>query len=163
MDNAGGDGVAQGLDYFPEGMILQNKDNKELSRYSGGQFHLISIPVWTKMGLTGNDVAAITADQYNKVTKGNDYFPEGMLIQNMQNHEVDLYSGGQRHAIPAPVWLKMNVSISKVTTINASQFNGIPRGRTTSRRVRISRTRTTARSRSTAAGRTMSSPGRCWR
>ena len=56
------------------------------------------------MGLTANDVVTITADQYNKVAKGNDYFPEGMLIQNVQNHEVDLYSGGQRHLISVPVW-----------------------------------------------------------
>ena len=89
--------ITQGSDYFPEGMLLRNIQNGEISRYSGGQFHLVSVPVATKMGLTANDVVTITADQYGKVSKGNDYFPEGMLIQNVQTSEVDLYSGGQRH------------------------------------------------------------------
>jgi hypothetical protein len=120
--------IAQGPDYFPEGMFLRNVQTGEISRYSGGQFHLVSVPVATKMGLTGNDVATITADQYNKVTKGSDYFPEGMLIQNVQTGEVDLYSGGQRHWISVPVAVKMNLTASKLTTIGASQFNGIPQG-----------------------------------
>ena len=80
-------------------------------------------------------MATITADQYSKVTKGNDYFPEGMLIQNVQTGEVDLYSGGQRHWISGPGATKMNLTAAKVTTISASQFNAdlpgeglLPRG-----------------------------------
>ena len=45
--------ITQGKDYFPEGMFLRNDQNGEISRYSGGQFHLVSIPVGTKMGLHG--------------------------------------------------------------------------------------------------------------
>ena len=119
-----------GLGLLPRGHVpAERPDTGEISRYSGGQFHLVSVPVATKMGLTGNDVVTITADQYNKVSKGNDYFPEGMLIQNVQTGEVDLYSGGQRHWISVPVWIKMNVTAAKVTTISASQFNGVPQGK----------------------------------
>jgi hypothetical protein len=120
--------IAQGSDYFPEGMLLRNSENGAISRYSDGTFHLVSVPVATKMGLTGNDVATITPDQYNKVTKGSDYFPEGMLIQNVQTGEVDLYSGGQRHWISVPVANRIGLTIDKLTTISASQFTMIPQG-----------------------------------
>jgi hypothetical protein len=120
--------ITQGSDYFPEGMLLRNSQTGEISRYSGGTFHLISVPVATKMGLTGNDVVTITPDQYNKVTKGSDYFPEGMLIQNVQTGEVDIYSTSQRHWISVPVATSMGITAANVTTISASQFNDIPQG-----------------------------------
>lgn len=120
--------ITQGSDYYADGMFLRNVQNGEISRYSGGQFHLVSVPVAMKLGLSASNVATITADQYNKVTKGNDYFPEGMLIQNVQTGEVDLYSGGQRHWISVPVGVKIGMKASDVTTISASQFNGVPQG-----------------------------------
>jgi hypothetical protein len=120
--------IVQGNDYFPDGMFLRNVQNGEISQYSGGTFHLVSVPVATKLGLTANDVVTITADQYNKVVKGNDYFPEGMLIRNYQTGEVDIYGGGQRHWISVPVATRMNLTASQLTTISASQFNAIPQG-----------------------------------
>jgi hypothetical protein len=120
--------ITQGLDYFPEGMFLRNSQTGEISHYSGGMLHLVSVPVATTMRLTGNDVATITSDQYDKVTKGSDYFPEGMLIQNVQTGEVDLYSEGQRHWISVPVATRMGLTTDKVTTISASQFMIIPQG-----------------------------------
>jgi hypothetical protein len=120
--------IPQGPDYFPSGMFLRNASTGEISQYASGQFHLISVPVATTMGLSGNNTVTITADQYNKVAKGSDYFPEGMLIQNVQTGEVDLYSSGQRHWISVPVFVRMNVTVAQVTTISASQFNAIPQG-----------------------------------
>ncbi len=120
--------IPQGSDYFPDGMYLRNASTGEISQYSSGEFHLVSVPVATKMGLNGSNVVTITADQYNKVSKGNDYFPEGMLIQNAQTSEVDLYSGGQRHWISVQVATMMNFPASQVTAISASQFNQIPQG-----------------------------------
>ena len=120
--------IPQGPDYFPDGMFLRNAATGVISEYAGGQFHLVSVPVATTMGLTGSNTVTITADQYNGVPRGNDYFPEGMLIQNVQTGEVDLYSGGQRHWISVPVFVRMNITTAQVTTISASQFNGIPQG-----------------------------------
>ena len=76
--------IPQGADYFPDGMYLRNAQTGEISQYSGGDFHLVSVPVATKMGLTGSNVVTITSEQYDTVPKGNDYFPQGMLIQNSQ-------------------------------------------------------------------------------
>jgi hypothetical protein len=121
--------IPPGQDYFPDGMFLRNAQTGEISQFSGGSFHWVSVPVGTKMGLTGNDVVTITADQYNKVPKSTaDYFPDGMLIQNVQTGEVDLYSGGQRHWISVPVATSMNITAAQVTTISASQFNQVPQG-----------------------------------
>ncbi len=120
--------IPSGQDYFPDGMFLRNAQTGEISEYSGGSFHLVSVPVATTMKLTGNNVVTITADQYNKVSKTTDFFPEGMLIQNVQTGEVDLYSSGQRHWISVPVATKMNITTAQVTTISASQFNALPQG-----------------------------------
>jgi len=120
--------IPAGQDYFPEGMFLRNAQTGEISRYSGGSFHLVSVPVATMMKLNGSNVVTITPDQYNKVPKTTDYFPEGMLIQNFQTGEVDLYSSGQRHWLSVPVFTKMNITTAQLTTISASQFNAIPQG-----------------------------------
>lgn len=100
----------------------------EISQYSAGSFHLVSVPVATTMKLTGSNVVTITADQYNQVPKTTDFFPEGMLIQNVQTGEVDIYSDGQRHWISVPVATQMNITTAQVTTISASQFNALPQG-----------------------------------
>lgn len=120
--------VPQGSDYFPDGMFVRNAATGEISRAAGGQFHLVSVPVATTMGLRGTNTVTITADQYNKVSKGNDYFPDNMLIQNVQTGEVDMYSGGQRRWISVPVAIKMGIKAAQVTTISAGQFNAIPQG-----------------------------------
>ena len=120
--------IPAGQDYFPEGMFLRNAQTGEISEYSGGNFHLVSVPVATTMKLTGDNVVTITADQYNKVSKTTDFFPEGILIQNVQTGEVDVYSSGQRHWISVPVATKMNITTAQVTTISASQFNAVPQG-----------------------------------
>jgi len=121
--------IPSGDDYYPEGMFVRNDQTGEIARFSGGAFHWVSVPVATKLGLTGNDVATITADQYNKASMGVDYFPEGMLIQNVQTGEIDIYSGGQRHWISVPVWSKMNLTPAAATTLSASQFNRISQGK----------------------------------
>ncbi len=120
--------IPQSADYFPDGMYLRNAQTGEISQYSGGDFHLVSVPVATKMGLNGSNVVTITAEQYDKVAKGGDYFPEGMLIQNSQTGEIDIYSDGQRQLISVPVANAMNITVAQVTTISASQFSEIPQG-----------------------------------
>jgi hypothetical protein len=120
--------IPQGSDYFPSGMFLRNATTGEISQFSSGQFHLVSVPVANTMGLTGSNTVTITAAQYNQVSKGNDYFPQGMLIQNVQTGEIDIYSSGQRHWISVPVATKMNINAAQLTTISASQFNAIAQG-----------------------------------
>jgi hypothetical protein len=120
--------ITQGPDYFPTGMFLRNASTGEISEYAAGQFHLVSVPVATTMGLTGSNTVTITAAQYNNVPKGSDYFPENMLIQNVQTGEIDVYSGGLRHWISVPVATKMNITTAQLTTISASQFNAISQG-----------------------------------
>jgi hypothetical protein len=120
--------IPAGQDYFPDGMFLRNTQTGEISEYSGGSFHFVSIPVANTMKLTGNNVVTITADQYNKVSKTTDFFPEGILIQNVQTGEVDLYSSGQRHWISVPVFTRMNITTAQITIISASQFNAVPQG-----------------------------------
>jgi hypothetical protein len=121
--------IPQGKDFFPEGAFLRNKDTGQMEQYSGGEGHWVSIPVGTKLGLGAAQVITISAAQYNAITLGNDYFPEGMLIQNEQTNEVDIYSGGQRHFISVQVWTQMNLTPSQFTIISASQFNQIPQGK----------------------------------
>ena len=120
--------IPQGADYFPEGMYLRNAQTGEISQYSGSDFHLVSVPVATKMGLNGSNVVTITAEQYDNVPKGTDYFPQGMLIQNSQTGEIDIYNSGQRQLISVPVANVMNITAAQLTTISASQFNEIPPG-----------------------------------
>lgn len=120
--------ITQGSDYFPSGMYLRNGSTGEISQYASGQFHLVSVPVANTMGLTGSNTVTITAAQYNAVPKGNDYFPQGMLIQNVQTGEIDIYNNGQRHWISVPVATKMNITAAQLTTISASQFNAISQG-----------------------------------
>jgi hypothetical protein len=121
--------IPQGKDFFPEGAFLRNDQTKQIEQYSGGEGHFVSIPVGTKLGLGAAQVITISATQYNAITLGNDYFPEGMLIQNVQTNEVDIYSGGERHWISVPVMTRMNLTTSQATTISASQFNQIPQGK----------------------------------
>jgi hypothetical protein len=120
--------IPQGADYFPDGMYLRNAQTGEISQYSSGDFHLVSVPVATKMGLNGSNVVTITAEQYDGISKGSDYFPQGMLIQNSQTGEIDIYNNGQRQLISVPVATAMNVTAAQVTTISASQFSEIPQG-----------------------------------
>jgi hypothetical protein len=120
--------ITVGSDFYPENIFLRNDQTGEIARYSSGDIHVVSVPVATTLGLNSSNVVTITAPQYNKVTKGNDYFAEGMLLRNVQTGEVDIYSAGERHAIPVPIQAKMNITASSVTTISASQFNGITRG-----------------------------------
>jgi len=120
--------IPEGSDYFPDGMYLRNAQTGEISQYAGGDFHLVSDPVATKMGLTGKNVVTITVEQYDKVTKGSDYFPQGMLIQNSQTGEIDIYNNGQRQLISVAVAKVMNITPAQVTTISASQFSEIPQG-----------------------------------
>ncbi len=120
--------IPLGSDYFPTGMYLRNAQTGEISQYSGGEFHLVSVPVANKMGLNGNNVVTITAEQYGKVSKSNDYFPEDMLLQNAQTGEIDIYGGGERHLISVPVATAMNITPAQLTVITASQFNEIPLG-----------------------------------
>lgn len=115
-------------DYFPDGMYLRNASTGEISQYSGGDFHLVSVPVATKMGLNGSNVVTITAEQYDEVAKGSDYFLQGMLIQNSQTGEIDIYNNGQRQLISVPVATAMNITAAQVTIISASQFSEIPQG-----------------------------------
>jgi len=120
--------IPEGADYFPDEIYLRNAQTGEISQYSGGDFHLVSVPVATTMGLNGSNVVTITAEQYDKVAKGSDYFPDGMLIQNFQTGEIDIYNNGQRQLISVPVASVMNITAAQVTTISASQFNEIPQG-----------------------------------
>ena len=120
--------IPTGKDYFPENMFLRNDQSGEISRYSSGQFHVVSVPVANVIGLNPSNVVTITAAQYNKVSKGDDFFAEGMLLKNVQTGELDIYSAGQRHTIPVPAQAKMNIAASSVATISASQFNAILHG-----------------------------------
>jgi hypothetical protein len=120
--------IPEGSDYYPDGMFLRNAQSGEISRYAGGQFHVVSVPVATKLNLTGSSFATITADQYNKVPKGNDYFPEGMILQDVTTGEIAIYKSGQRHTISVPVATAMNLTTSQLTTISDSQFGAISQG-----------------------------------
>jgi hypothetical protein len=100
----------------------------EISRYVDEAFHSVSVPQAAKLGLGSSDVLTVTADQYNKVPKGNDYLAEGMYIWIYQRGEVDIYTGVERHTIPVSVLATLNLDASRLTTISVSQFNGMPQG-----------------------------------
>jgi hypothetical protein len=120
--------IPQNADYFPDGLFLRNDQSGEISRYSSGELHLVSVPVVNVLGLNPSNVVTITTAQYNKVGKGSDYFAEGMLLKNVHTGELDIYNAGQRHTIPVLAQAKMNIAASSVATISAGQFNAIPHG-----------------------------------
>jgi len=121
--------VPKGTDYFPDGMFVRNESTGEISRFSDEKFHVVSTPILNLLGIGVEDVATISAAQYGGVPKGNDYFPEGILIQNQQTGEVDLYKGGERHWISVPVATRMNIQPSQLVVISPTQFNAVPQGK----------------------------------
>ncbi|APW61677.1 hypothetical protein [Paludisphaera borealis] len=121
--------VPKGNDYFPDGMFVRNQQSGEISQYSGGVFHVVSPPIAAKLGLDVNGLATISAAQYAGVGKGPDYFPEGILLQNQQTGEVDIYQGGQRHWISVAVAARISLTVDVLTPISPTQFNAIPQGK----------------------------------
>jgi hypothetical protein len=121
--------IPKGNDYFPDGMFVRNAQSGEISQYSGGVFHVVSTPIAAKLGLGVDGVATISAAQYAGVNKGPDYFPEGILLQNQQSGEIDIYQGGQRHWISVPVAGRMSLTADQLTVISPTQFNAIPQGK----------------------------------
>ena len=153
--------IPQGADYFPNGMYLRNAQTGEISQYSGGDFHLVSVPVATKMGLNGSNVVTITAEQYDGISKGSDYFPQGMLLQNSQTGEIDMYNNGQ-HRIDFSCGRKCDehYRCSGYNDQRQPDSTKFPRVRITTHRVFISRIRRQVRSRSTVVVTIMSCPCR---
>ena len=120
-------GIPQGNDYFPEGSYLQNQDNGEISQYSGGTNHVVSGPVLAVMGLKPAQWISVTADQYNAIPKGNNYYPDGIFVKNNDTSEVDQISGGQRHWVSPQAQVQIILAGTPIAVIGADQFNAIPR------------------------------------
>ena len=120
--------IPKGNDYFPNGVYLVNQQTEEISQYSGGMNHLISAPVASAMGLTTSQVISVSPSQYNAIPKGNDYFPDGMFLENDQTQEIDQYSGGQLHWVSSLEYLAAGLTPAQVVKIGADQFNAIPHG-----------------------------------
>ena len=118
--------IPQGPDYFPQGVYLQNQATGEISQYSGGYNHVVSVPVATVMGLTSSQLIPVTATQYNAIPQGNAYYPQGIFIENNQTGEVDQISGGQRYWVSAVAEAEIGLSSSQIAVIGADQFNAIP-------------------------------------
>ena len=57
------------------------------------------------MGLTAKQWISVTPTQYNAIPKGNDYFPDGMFLENDPTTEIDQYSGGQLHWVSSLEYL----------------------------------------------------------
>ncbi|WP_220369805.1 hypothetical protein, partial [Paludisphaera rhizosphaerae] len=121
--------VPKGPDYYPEGIFVRSDQTGEISRYSGGTFHVVSTPVLNYLNVGVNDVATIPAAQYGATSKGDDYFPERTLIQNQQTGEIDIYFSGQRHWISVPVAQRLNIQPSQLVVISPTQFNGVSQGK----------------------------------
>ena len=121
--------VPKGPDYYPDGMFVRSDQSGEISRYSGGKFHVVSTPVSTYLGIGVDAVATIPAAQYGATPKGEDYFPENLLIQNQQTGEINIYQGGQRHWISVPVAARMNIQAGQLVVISPSQFNAVSQGK----------------------------------
>jgi hypothetical protein len=121
--------VPKGPDYYPEGIFVRGDQTGEISRFSDGKFHVVSTPVSTYLGVGADSVATIPAAQYGNTPMGDDYFPEGLLIQNQQSGEINIYQGGQRHWISVPVAARLNLQASQIVVISPSQFDGVARGK----------------------------------
>jgi hypothetical protein len=118
--------IPQGNDYFPEGVYMQNQVTGEISQYSGGYNHVVSVPVATVMGLTSAQLISVTPSQYNAIPQGNAYYPQGIFIENNQTGEVDQISGGQRYWVSPMAQVEIALTSSKIAVIGADQFNAIP-------------------------------------
>ena len=114
--------------------------------------------VATKMGLSGSNVVTITAEQYDKVSKGSDYFPRTCLFRTHRPTKLTSITAARRHLISVPIATAMDITPAQLTTITASQFNEIPQGSDYFPRAFTSRTRRPARSRSTVGARTYDIP-----
>src|SRR5208283_170880 len=112
--------ISQGADYFPQGVYLQNQVTGEISQFSGGYNHVVSVPVATVMGLTPSQLIPVTSSQYDAIPQGNAYYPQGIFIENNQ------ISGGQRHWVSPQAALEIGLTSTQIATIGADQFNAIP-------------------------------------
>ena len=113
---------------YRPGIVVGDSKTGEIARYDSGRLNVVSSPIASKLGLTASDLIPVSAGQYGAVTKGPDYFIEGMFLQNNQTGELANYSGGQRHWVSSPVASQINLTPAMITAIGADQFNAIPRG-----------------------------------
>jgi hypothetical protein len=120
--------IPMGKDYFPEGMLIRNAQTGEIDQYSGGERHWISVQVAAKMDLDVTKVVTISADQFNAIPQGRDYFPEGVFLQNQTSGEISQYSGGTKHWVSAPIAAKLGLSANQLISVTSAQYNAIPRG-----------------------------------
>jgi hypothetical protein len=80
------------------------------------------------MGLTATQWITVTPTQYDAIPKGNDYFPEGMFLENDLSQERDKYSGGQLHWVSPVQQVLAGLKTSQFVMIGADRFNLIPHG-----------------------------------
>ncbi len=115
-------------DYYPEGIYIVNQQTGDFSQYSGGQLHWLSPSVLSSVNPPQSQTVLASAAQYNAISKGNDYFPDGMFLQNAKTGEISIYLLGQRHWISGPVYSQMGLTASQLVSISDAQYGAISRG-----------------------------------
>ena len=115
-------------EYYPDGIFLQNVNTGEVSQYSGGQRHVLSQAVLAAVKPSQANMVVETVPNYAAIPRGNDYFPEGMIIKDKKTSDVSIYLGGQRHAISPQVAQAMNLTSTQIVSISDAQYMSISQG-----------------------------------
>ena len=81
------------------------------------------------MNLTTSKLTTISASQFNAVSQGKDYFPEGSYLQNQVTGEISQYSGGTNHVDLRRRWPSvMGLTATQWISVTPGQYNAIPKG-----------------------------------
>ena len=105
--------VPTGLQYFPNGMIVQDATTNGLSVIHGDVKRLLSPAVYLYFG--NPPVTVITDAEYQAIPTGSQYFPDGMIVQDGPSGQISIVQGGLKELVgdgdpnPAnnPVYLSM--------------------------------------------------------
>ena len=65
------------------------------------------------LGLTAAEATERHHRHVQPIPQGQDYFPEGMFLRNVQTGEIAQYSGGQCHRVSVPVGTKLGLTAQR--------------------------------------------------
>ena len=89
--------IPVGLQYFPEGSILQDESSGAVAIIQGGAKRALSNEV---QGYLGNPMPTSIADaEFSAIPAGLAYFPDGMIIEDESSGALAIIQGGEAVAL----------------------------------------------------------------
>ena len=128
--------IPSGLQYFPDGMIVQDGPGGQISIVQGGVKRLVgdgdpnptNNPVYQFMG--DPPITAITDAEYQGVPTGLAYFHDGMIVQDALSGQISIIQNGVKHLVDSQVLKYLGASPGgfPVTSICDAEYQAIPTG-----------------------------------